>query len=678
MRIITIITILLLPMVFSFGQTHNHKGNTTVFGKPIQHVNSDGIIRCASTEYEQYLRELDPTRADEKEFEQWLAPKVQLMKQQLLQRSEQGVNAVVTLPVVVHVIHSGQAVGTGANISDLRVQSQITVLNQDFRRMAGTPGFNSHSVGADTEIEFCLAQRDPNGNPTNGINRVQIASSSVGESTIQGTIKPQTQWDPTQYFNIWVVQFSGGGILGYAQFPSNSGLGGLNTNGGAATTDGVVIDWRCFGTSTIAPGQYYQGYDRGRTTTHEIGHCFGLRHIWGDNPSCVVNTIDSQQDYCPDTPAANGPNDSCIYSDSCPNDPGADMKENYMDYTNDSCLNIFTIDQKARMWAVLQNSPRRNTLINSLGCVPPQTFGLDGNINIVNLNLQECGTTINPVVSLQNLGSTTLSSAIISYNVDGANPQTYNWSGTLTTGQSSNITLNTITASNGSHTFNVSITSVNGQTDENTTNNSRNQTFNIAISNSTTVSFTLQPDMYGNETTWTLKNSANTTLYSGGPYTQTAPSLGAIVQQTWNLSDNECYTFTINDTPYADGICCNYGNGYYQIKDASNVTIVSGGQFGATESKSFGVYMMSVDEHNWTSGIYLYPNPTKGLFTIKTPNENLPDAYEVFNTLGQIIFSKDVHSEADLDVNAENLSNGVYFIKVTKENTSKTIRFIKQ
>lgn len=677
MRITTIILILLLPVFFSYGQTHDHKGKTTVFGKPIQHVTSDNMIRCASTEYEQYLRELDPSRASEKDFEEWLAPKVEAVKQQLLQRNAQGVNAVVTIPVVVHVIHSGQAIGTQANISDLRVQSQITVLNQDFRRMAGTPGFNNNPVGADTEIEFCLAQRDPNGNPTNGINRVQIASSSVGESAIQNTIKPQTQWDPTQYFNIWVVQFSGGGLLGYAQFPSNSGLGGLNTNGGAASTDGVVIDWRCFGSSAIAPGQYYGGYDRGRTTTHEVGHCFGLRHIWGDEDGCTVNATDSFQDYCPDTPAARWPNESCVYADTCPADPGADMKENYMDYTNDTCLNIFTVNQKARMWAVLQNSPRRNTLPTSLGCVPPQSFGLDGNINIVNLNIEECGSTLNPVVSLQNVGSTTITSAVISYNIDGTNPQTFNWSGSLANAQTTNITLNTMTATTGSHTFNISIVSVNGQADENPANNSRNQSFNIAVSNSNTVNFTLQPDGYGNETTWTLKNSANTTLYSGGPYTQTAPNLGALIQQTWDLPSNDCYTFTINDQ-WADGICCEYGNGYYEIKTPTNVILVSGGQFGASESKSFGIYAMSTDEHNWTSGIYIYPNPTKGMFTIKVNGENIPDTYEVFNTLGQIITSKAVQTEADLEVNATSLSNGVYFIKITKENSSKTIRFVKQ
>lgn len=347
-----------------FSQNENRR----VFGKNVAHVHANGVVRCAADEYNANLR--DRGLLEERQaFEAWLAPKIAEM-QEAAARGENEVLNVINIPVVVHVIHSGQAVGTGRNISDARVMSQITVLNQDFRRMAGTPGFNNNPVGADVEINFCMARRDPSDNPTNGINRVNLGNTTWNETNVENLLKPQTQWDPTRYFNIWVTQFGGDldGVLGYAQFPSASGLGGMPFNGGSAFTDGVVIDWRCFGTSVVAPGQYFQGYDRGRTTTHEIGHCLGLIHIWGDNASCVVNANDSFQDWCLDTPPSNGPNEVCVPVVSCPASGQFDMIENYMDYTNDTCFNIFTLNQKARMRAVMQNSPRRSSLVTSNAC----------------------------------------------------------------------------------------------------------------------------------------------------------------------------------------------------------------------------------------------------------------------------------------------------------------------
>lgn len=369
--------LLLLVSMFSFGQNTDGNGRR-VFGRPVQSINpQNGLIRCISTEYEEFLQENDKNRATIEEFEAWIAPKVEAIKRAGL--ANKSANTIVTIPVVVHVIHNGDAVGSGENISDARILSQITVLNQDFRRMLGTPGYNTNAVGADIEIEFCMAQRKPDGTPTSGIDRVNLnVASWATETSVESNLKPNTIWDPTQYFNIWVCKFSDVeeddlyGTLGYAQFPSNSGLGGVNANGGGATTDGVIIDYRCFGSSDYVTGNYFPGYNKGRTATHEIGHCFGLRHIWGDNASCVVNATDSNKDYCPDTPAAKEENYDCLTTyNSCPSSPGNDMTENYMDYTNDACMNIFTLNQKARITAVLQNSPRRSTLGSSLACQAP-------------------------------------------------------------------------------------------------------------------------------------------------------------------------------------------------------------------------------------------------------------------------------------------------------------------
>ncbi|MGC4040586.1 MAG: T9SS type A sorting domain-containing protein [Flavobacterium sp.] len=363
---------------FSVVQAQNTSGRK-VFGKTIQSVNPhNGLVKCISTEYEQSLQEKNPNRLSTEAFEQWIAPKIEEAKQKMA--NGRSVNTVVSIPVVVHVIHNGDALGSGENITDARVLSQITVLNQDFRRMLNTNGYNENEVGADVEVEFCMAQRKPDGTATTGIDRVNLGVASwATESSVETNLKPNTIWDPTQYFNIWVCAFSTsssaelGGVLGYAQFPDSSGLGGLATSGGSATTDGVIIDYRCFGSKSIAnTGTYFTDYDQGRTATHEIGHCFGLRHIWGDTTSCTVNATDSNKDYCPDTPAASQENYDCdaVY-DSCPSAAGNDMTENYMDYTNDICMNTFTLNQKARILAVIQNSPRRSTLKTSLACQAP-------------------------------------------------------------------------------------------------------------------------------------------------------------------------------------------------------------------------------------------------------------------------------------------------------------------
>jgi hypothetical protein len=265
------------------------------------------------------------------------------------------------IPVVVHVVHNGEPVGSGPNISEAQVQSQIDVLNEDFRRKSGSNGYNAE--GVDIRIEFYLAPNDPDGNilAEPGIHRynggINIWPTGLFTS-VDNILKPATIWDPEEYFNIWTVNFGGfvgRNLLGYAQFPSNSGLPGLNADGGPANTDGVVIGYKYFGSAE--KGNFpdlHETYNLGRTCTHEVGHWLGLRHTWGDG-DC------SADDYCDDTPNSDGPNYTCDAHYSC---GSWDMIENYMDYTEDQCMSLFTQDQKDRMRQVLRNSIRRKELVD--------------------------------------------------------------------------------------------------------------------------------------------------------------------------------------------------------------------------------------------------------------------------------------------------------------------------
>ncbi len=363
-----------------------------------------GHIRCFTNEMEQLRRASNPSLETADQFESWISQKI---KEQANNPSTQ--KATRNIPVVVHVIHNGDALGSGENISDAQVNSQIAVLNADFSAtnadFANVPAaFNS--VKGNMDIQFCLATIDPNGNPTTGINRVNNGIASYGQAATE-TMKASTQWDPTKYFNIWVVRFGGdlNGILGYAQFPSSSGLSGLNANGGAANTDGVVIGFNFFGTT----GAVSSPFNKGRTVTHEVGHCFGLRHIWGDdNGACGGNG-----DFCADTPDQADENYNCPSfpsNASCSN--GGDMSMNYMDYTDDACMYMFTVGQKARMDAVLANSPRRASLLTSNVC----------GVASITANFTASATTINEGQS-------------VTFTDASASPATLNsWSWTFTGG----------------------------------------------------------------------------------------------------------------------------------------------------------------------------------------------------------------------------------------------------
>jgi len=270
---------------------------------------------------------------------------------------------VYTIPVVVHIVYANAA----QDIDDDFVFSQIDVLNEDYRRENPDaddtpPAFEG--VASDAQIEFCLAQRDPDGVLTTGITRTEteIASWSLfvspGADNYADNVKDSDDggidgWPRTEYLNIWVCNL-GGGLLGYATPP-----------GGPSARDGVVIGYKYFGDGS--PGGVY---NKGRTATHEIGHWLGLNHTWGDDdfddePQC--DGTDNMADVPNQEDATYGDPSFPRLDDCSPVSPGIQFM-NYMDYTDDGAMNMFSQDQTEKMRDILETT--RESILSSQGCVP--------------------------------------------------------------------------------------------------------------------------------------------------------------------------------------------------------------------------------------------------------------------------------------------------------------------
>jgi hypothetical protein len=306
------------------------------------------VQRCHAHEYDQIMTSRHPEALQ--------------TRQQIFDNAEQNAvtetnnlrtRSVVVIPVVFHVVYKNSS----ENVSSQRILEQLQIMNEDFG------GYNPDRVKvpavwaglvANTEIQFCLAKRDPNNNWTNGVVRVSTTTQSFdlqSDNVKSNSTGGDDTWDASRYLNIWVCDIYGP-ILGYAQLP-----------GLPAATDGVVIDYLYVGkTGASAP------FNRGRTATHELGHWLGLQHIWADDGGSCASS-----DGVSDTPNQADENYNCyavgqVLTDACsPTSPGV-MWMNYMDYTDDACMYMFTKGQKSVMWSTLNGV--RSSLLNSNACTP--------------------------------------------------------------------------------------------------------------------------------------------------------------------------------------------------------------------------------------------------------------------------------------------------------------------
>jgi hypothetical protein len=295
---------------------------------------------------------------------------------------------------------------------------------------------------------------------------------------------------------------------------------------------------------------------------------------------------------------------------------------------------------------------------------------LDGNLMQVENILFECGT-ISPWVKLKNNGGTALTSVEFTYSANGGTPAIYTWNGNLAYSQVAYITLPALSyTAASSNNYSVSITAVNGGADPITTNNSASDAFNQATEttkSNITIKITL--DGYGSETSWALRNSAGTTVSSGGPYTD-AGSNGAFAQPDINLTlPNDCYTFQINDS-YGDGLCCTYGNGGYEIwADGVLIPGMSGSTFTSTDIKKFAVNASAPTaiEEAVENTFRLFPNPTGNEFNVSFQNTVSEGIIRVTDLQGRVVLSDVINNVDFHKMDVSQLANGMYIVVINAD-----------
>ncbi|MBL7740100.1 MAG: choice-of-anchor J domain-containing protein [Chitinophagaceae bacterium] len=438
-------------------------------------------------------------------------PSLKQANEMLLQQLEQNrggqqagsgnrLNAIVTIPIVFHIVLPNPYI-----ISDADIQAQVDRLNLDYSGLNpdSTNGVNFYPVRGHSQIRFCLAQRTPSGQPTNGIER--RSSSTTYNASSNDPIKSTAAggldvWDFNQYFNVWVG--GGGALLGYATFPGTSN----------ASQQGVVTD--IIGTSNN-PCYVDPNFNMGRTLSHEAGHYFGLFHIWGDDGSactssdfrnlpgaCVISDATlaggANDQAIGDTPNQAAPTGGCpsgVRTDACsPSSPGFQY-QNYMDYTDDACYSMFTTKQAARMEWVVANC--RAGYLTSPGCLPPASGpSLDAApVAVINPGGSEVGTgcnvitygnpicpgTITPRIRITNNGLNTMTSVTVGSRI-GTGPATTNTiTGlSLAAGQTTVVAVPAVTLTIGANALKLFTSDPNGLADGVPANDTVTVNLNIA------------------------------------------------------------------------------------------------------------------------------------------------------------------------------------------------------
>lgn len=440
-------------------------------------------------------------------------------------RSTRRTQGILTIPVVFHIVGNAS---WQAKVTDADVLWQLNKLNEDFS------GANADSTNATafypirakkgySQIRFCLAQRTPANTLTNGIDRVVSSLTDAqncedvnnnGNATLikHSSSGGADAWDPDRYFNIWVGDF-GPCLLGIATFPTAS----------LPNEQGVVVDFSGFSNN---PAYTLPQYSLGRTVVHETGHYLGLYHIW-DNSGCNNSDFRQLPGSCllpaglaggindqtvGDTPNQDTETTNCpsgIVTDACSADAPGKNYQNFMDYTEDACYSMFTVKQIDRMQWVLENC--RASLLTSNACQPLNLSPNDLSVFAISLplsNFATCDSAVPLTVTLQNVGSNTITNAVIQVKRNNTLIQTLQWTGNLASLAVINISLNAVALATGVNTIEVCTSLPNGVADSDPVNDCKS----VTGTRSTVVSIPLQEGFEGNTfppAGWLINNPDN-------------------------------------------------------------------------------------------------------------------------------------------------------------------------
>ena len=475
------------------------------------------------------------------------------------------------LPVVVHIMHDGSPIGEGSNLSEQQVFSAIDAMNADFKGDFG---------GADIDIEFVLAARDPEGNPTSGIKRTNVSAvyptfTSTGMVTTslldpcsEVNVKSLSVWPKEDYINIWVLHKLNGGIspLGFAYLPPHSSM-----------KDGIVVAREVFGVGDDY--DLYSPYDLNRTLTHEMGHYLGLLHTFNNTSSCdaELNCAGAGDGVC-DTPPTTG--SAGCGPLSCPNT----LVENFMDYSNDACMDSFTEGQRTRMRNALEI--HRSSLMTSDGGLPVMAVDA-GIVAALDMNAGGCTSSLQPSVLLQNFGTDALNAAVIHFSLDGGTSNELDWSGNLSSGETVEVLLPNLSAPLGDHTLTAWATT---DGDGYALNDTLEVSFEVQSGNMLQMEVLLDALPYG--FSWSVESvDDGTVIMSGEDYVNGSFAYESISESQCAVSG--CYELIVEDI-FGNGLHY-YPGGWYSLTDADGNELGAGsGNFGSEQIHPFCIDGSSV------------------------------------------------------------------------------------